>query len=84
MSEQYIERNRLGWQCRRGMRELDEMLLAFLARGYERLDEQGRCAFDALLQYPDTVLLEWFMGRMIPADREVCHVVNAIRSAVAS
>lgn len=84
MSERRIEHNRLQWQCRRGMRELDEMLLAFLSAGYERLDEQGRRAFGTLLEYPDAVLLEWFMGRMIPTDREVCRVVNAIRCAVAS
>ena len=25
---------RLAWQCRRGMRELDELLLGFLTAGY--------------------------------------------------
>lgn len=83
MSDRLAERNRLQWQCRRGMRELDELLLAFLDRGYERLDGDGRRAFAALLEYPDAVLLECLMGRMIPTDKEVAHVVDAIRSAAA-
>ena len=83
MSDRLAERNRLQWQCRRGMRELDELLLAFLDRGYERLDGDGRRAFAALLEYPDAVLLECLMGRMIPTDKEVGHVVDAIRSASA-
>lgn len=83
MSDKLIERNRLQWQCRRGMRELDELLLGFLERGYDSLDTDGRRAFGALLEYPDAVLLEWLMGRMIPTDKEVGHVVDAIRKATA-
>jgi antitoxin CptB len=76
-------RKRLAWQCRRGMRELDELLGCFMAAGYNRLDEPGREHFSALLEYPDTVLLEMLMGRMAAADRDVAHVVHAIRSALA-
>jgi len=74
---------RLAWQCRRGMRELDELLLGFLAHGYAGLDADGRGAFDALLAYPDAVLLELFMGRMTPADREVAGIVRAVRDTAA-
>ena len=83
MSDRRAERNRLQWQCRRGMRELDELLLLFLERGYESLDAKGRRAFAVLLEYPDAVLLEWLMGRMVPTDKEVGHVVDAIRRAAA-
>jgi len=77
------DRNRLHWQCRRGMRELDELLGGFLERGYETLDGEGRRAFELLLKYPDDVLLELLMDRMAPADREVAYVVDAIRRAAA-
>jgi antitoxin CptB len=70
---------RLTWQCRRGMRELDELLLRFLARGYTGLDAGGRSAFDTLLAYPDAVLLELLMGRMAPADKDAAGIVRAIR-----
>ena len=76
-------RRRLAWQCRRGMRELDELLGCFMEAGYERLDEQGREHFSALLEYPDAVLLELLMGRMATADTDVTHIVQQIRSALA-
>jgi len=74
---------RLAWQCRRGMRELDELLSAFLAQGYARLDAGGQATFDALLAYPDAVLLELLMGRMAPADKDTADIVRAIRDTAA-
>jgi antitoxin CptB len=74
---------RLAWQCRRGMRELDELLLGFLTEGYAALDAAGRAAFDTLLAYPDAVLLELLMGRMTPADKEASDIVRAIRDTAA-
>lgn len=74
---------RLAWQCRRGMRELDELLLGFLARGYAGLDSGGRAAFTRLLTYPDAVLLELLMGRMAPADKDAADIVRAIRDTAA-
>jgi antitoxin CptB len=65
------------------MRELDEILGYFLDKGYSRLDEPGRGHFSRLLDYPDTVLLELLMGRMAPADRDVAHIVRAIRNSLA-
>ena len=74
-------RNRLTWQCRRGMRELDELLHGFLDSRYARLDPARQATFAALLEYPDTVLLELLMGRMRPADKEVAYIVQEIRNA---
>lgn len=63
------------------MLELDAMLEDFLARGYDRLDARQRAAFDALLQAPDQLLLEYLMGRMIPIDKDVADVAQRIRLA---
>jgi len=78
------DRNRLGWQCRRGMRELDELLMHFLARRYNSLDAGDQKTFELLLDYPDAVLLELLMGRMMPADRDVANIVHDIRNTFAS
>ena len=78
------DRNRLGWQCRRGMRELDELLMRFLARRYNSLDAGDQKTFELLLEYPDAVLLELLMGRMMPADRDVANIVHDIRNTFAS
>lgn len=74
---------RLQWQCRRGMRELDVLLLGFLDRGYDTLDRAGRDTFEAVLEYPDSLLLEILMGRIVPADKDVADVVKSIRNATA-
>lgn len=75
--------NRLRWQCRRGMRELDLLLLRFIERGCDGLDRDGIVAFERLLECPDALLLEWLLGRQIPSDKEVADVVRRIRSAAA-
>lgn len=76
-----VTRNRLYWQCRRGMRELDDLLMGFLASDYASSDPQTRQSFEHLLQCPDALLLEYLMGRTIPRDPETAHVVNKIRAA---
>lgn len=76
-------RNRLAWQCRRGMRELDELLNCFLLQRYSNLDSLQQQAFTRLLDYPDDVLLELLMGRMAPADKDVAHIVQEIRNTAA-
>ena len=76
--------NRLRWQCRRGMRELDLLLADFLNRGYAELDAAAARAFGRLLECPDALLLEWLLGRQRPSDKEVADVVQRIRRAAAS
>ncbi|MGB5260192.1 MAG: succinate dehydrogenase assembly factor 2 [Gammaproteobacteria bacterium] len=79
----HVTIKRTAWQCRRGMRELDELLGGFLVQGYAALDESDRQTFNALLEYPDAVLLELLMGRMAPADGDVARLVRAIRDTAA-
>jgi succinate dehydrogenase flavin-adding protein (antitoxin of CptAB toxin-antitoxin module) len=64
------------------MRELDELLQGFHRRCYDCLDPGERQTFETLLGYPDTVLLEWLMGRQIPVDADVARLVQRIRDAV--
>jgi antitoxin CptB len=77
------EYNRLAWQCRRGMRELDELLNGYLVQRYRCLDESAQGTFGRLLEYPDDVLLELLMGRMAPADKDVARIVQEIRNTPA-
>ncbi|MEJ2480139.1 MAG: succinate dehydrogenase assembly factor 2 [Acidihalobacter sp.] len=76
------ESDRLRWRCRRGMLELDELLIPFFDRRYGELDDAERVAFERLLEYPDQVLLEVLMERMSPSDPSIAHVVKEIRRAV--
>ncbi|MBN2887641.1 MAG: succinate dehydrogenase assembly factor 2, partial [Chromatiaceae bacterium] len=47
------ERERLRWQCRRGLLELDALFMPFLEHGHEGLDAAGRAAFRRLLGEQD-------------------------------
>ncbi len=70
---------RLRWQCRRGMRELDELLQSFLKHGYPLLSADQRNTFERLLTTQDNQLLEYFMGRTVPKDSDTADVVAKIR-----
>jgi len=72
---------RLRWQCRRGMRELDELLQTFLERGYSQLNDTQRMTFERLLTTQDNLLLEYFMGRSVAKDSDIADVVAKIRHA---
>jgi antitoxin CptB len=77
------EYRRLRWQCRRGMLELDHLLLGFLDRGYGALDAAGRIEFIALLDHQDQDLSDWFMSRRVPEDPGVRDLIRHIVAVVA-
>jgi len=71
---------RLAWQCRRGMRELDLLLQQFLDRSYPTLAVHEQIDFVRLLEYPDQLLLEYLLGRMVPSDPALASLVSQIRT----
>ncbi|HEC18108.1 MAG TPA: succinate dehydrogenase assembly factor 2 [Gammaproteobacteria bacterium] len=75
------QKNRLHWQCRRGMLELDDLLQGFLHSGFDELNNQECEYFEQLLTCPDNLLLEYLMGRTVPADPNIADVVRKIRTA---
>ena len=75
--------NRLRWQCRRGMLELDLLLEAFLEDQYPALADEDKQAFENLLSYPDQLLYDYLLGEAKPTDREIAGVVRRIRGPAA-
>ncbi len=73
------ERARLRWRCRRGTKELDTLLSGFLERHFETLAAADRAAFEALLEQPDDLLLDWLLGRARPAREDWRRLVARIR-----
>jgi len=71
--------SRLRWRCRRGMRELDVMLSRFLEGGYQRLDQEARERFAALLEREDDQLWDWLSGRVEPEEQGIAAIVEQIR-----
>ena len=72
------DRNRLRWRCRRGLLELDMILLPFLDQGYESLGPAEQAAFHRLLQFPDSRLLGWFQDPASCPDEELREVIKKI------
>jgi antitoxin CptB len=61
MAASHSMMSRLRWQCRRGMRELDELLSAYLEREYTAADSGEKAAFQALLELPDPDLASYLL-----------------------
>ena len=70
---------RLRWRARRGMRELDALLLDFVDRGLSHVDGELRAGFERLLEMPDQELIGWLTGTTAPTDGELLRVVEAVR-----
>lgn len=73
------ELKRLRWRCRRGMRELDQLMLRYLDRAWAQDSEPQREVFLRLLDGEDDKLWRWFMGYDIPEDAEIAALVERIR-----
>lgn len=77
------ELGRLRWRCRRGMRELDRLLSAFLADGYAGSTPAEQQAFRDLLELQDPQLYSFFLGRERPPTAQLAAMVERIASASA-
>ena len=58
------ERSRLGWRCRRGIRELDVLLEGYLATGYAAAPAGEQAAFRELLERENAELIDLLAGRI--------------------
>ncbi|MFL0803109.1 MAG: succinate dehydrogenase assembly factor 2 [Agarilytica sp.] len=76
--------NRLRWACRRGMLELDLVLLPFLENTFSSLSEDDQLLFEQLLEGEDQDMFGWFLRRVEPEDPDTRRIVNIIRESVAN
>jgi antitoxin CptB len=72
-------RSRLAWRCRRGTKELDLLLLGWLARSFDSASAYERAAFAALLELPDPELADCLLGVRQPPNAALAAAVAAIR-----
>jgi antitoxin CptB len=70
---------RLRWRCRRGMKELDQLLERWLDRAHAAASERERGVFLRLLDCEDDRLWRWFLGYEAPPDAELAALVQRIR-----
>lgn len=55
-------KTKLVWQCRRGMLELDIILIPFLENNFDGLTQSQQLLFSELLTEEDPDLYTWLMG----------------------
>ena len=70
--------NRLRWQCRRGMLELDLLLLSFFDKDYLDLSDTNKALFEQLLSYHDQDLYQWLIQRKPVVDPLLQRLVESI------
>lgn len=71
---------RVRWQCRRGMRELDELLSGYFERSYGASSEAEKAAFRDLLALPDPDLARYLVTGQASADGVSASVIERIRN----
>lgn len=75
-SEEEIKR--LRWRSRRGMLELDLVLLPFFDQAFMNLPEAQQQTFVKLLEQDDPDLHAWFSRKSSPDDAELAALVDVI------
>jgi antitoxin CptB len=74
------DRDRIQWNCRRGMLELDLVLQRFLERHLDGLNAGQMEVFKELLAYDDNDLLDMVMGRAEPVNGRLSAVLEMMRT----
>ncbi|SEI63542.1 antitoxin CptB [Allopseudospirillum japonicum] len=72
------ELKRLYWHSRRGMWELDLLLIPFLQHRYPYLSAADQQAYQDLITCEDQDLFVWMMRRELPEDSEHKRIVEMI------
>ncbi len=73
-----MQKSRLRWQCRRGMRELDELLSRYLEQCYDEASDSEKAAFRQLLELSDPELAGYLLGKQSPGSDLIARVVERI------
>ena len=77
-----LEFNRLRWRSRRGMLELDLLLLPFFDEVFAELEAHEQQAFIKLLEQDDPDLWDWFSRKSESGDPELAALVERILDRV--
>jgi len=76
------ELNRLFWHSRRGMLELDVLLVPFVREAFSALEEADQQRYRKLLECEDQDMFGWFMQRSEPDDPDLRRIVRIILDRV--
>ena len=80
--EEHIRR--LRWHCRRGIKEVEVLLVPFFEERYTGLSAADKLLFEKLLEQHDVDMFEWFTHRSKPEEADLAHIVSLVLSRVGS
>ena len=66
------------WQCRRGLWELDAILIPFVEKNFDDLDSDNQKLFKELLSYEDVDLFDLLDNQKEPAEVSIKKLVDII------
>lgn len=72
------EFKRIYWASRRGMLELDLIMVPYVEQRFKALDEGDQRRYCRLLESEDTELFAWFLQRERPEDPDLVKIVDDI------
>lgn len=70
---------RIEWDCRRGMLELDKIIMPFYKAHFDQLTDDKKDIFIRLLTATDLQLFSWFFNGSQSDDAEVQEMVEYIQ-----
>ena len=74
--------SKLAWRCRRGMLELDLILIPFFDTHFSDLSREDQAIFQRLLECTDPELYSWLIGHKSSEDKELQRIVGIIRQQI--
>ncbi len=69
------------WQCRRGLWELDAILIPFVEINYDGLDNEGKEMFKQLLSLEDIEIFDLLVNKKDPKDMKIKPLIDLILSS---
>ncbi len=72
--------SRMRWRSRRGMLELDQLLVRYLNQAWTSADAEERETYRRLLECEDTDLWTWVQGKDRPEDGSLDTLIQKIRN----
>lgn len=75
---QEFNKHKIFWHSRRGMLELDLLLVPFATEVFESLPRQDQLLYSELLEEEDQDLFAWLMQRSAPPDSRFETIIRQI------
>jgi len=78
-----VLKNKAYWRSRRGMQELDVLLIPFVENHLHTLPEALQVAYLEFIDREDWELFDWLQGREVPEQEQMATLVEKVLASAA-